>query len=68
MAHPALAQGECREAAEATSRAVQDRVYLERMTDETTDTSEDMVSERSLSLKTTFVDRYGPRLGSPQSE
>jgi hypothetical protein len=56
-AHPALA-GACREAAEALTRVQID--YLERMTDEINDTSEDMVEGEFLLNE--FVDRYGPRL------
>lgn len=56
-AHPALA-GACREAAEALTRVQID--YLERMTDEINDTSDDMVEGEFLLNE--FVDRYGPRL------
>ena len=56
-AHPALA-GACREAAEALTRVQID--YLERLTEEINDTSEDMV-EGDFMLNE-FIDRYGPRL------
>lgn len=56
-AHPALA-GACREAAEALTRVQID--YLERMTEEINDTSDDMVEGEFLLNE--FVDRYGPRL------
>jgi hypothetical protein len=56
-AHPALA-GACREAAEALTR-VQIK-YLDRMTDEINDTSDDMVEGDFLLNE--FIDRYGPRL------
>ena len=56
-AHPALASA-CREAAEALTRVQIE--YLERMTDEINDTSEDMVEGEFLLNE--FVDRYGPRL------
>ncbi|HEX5470957.1 MAG TPA: hypothetical protein VFW73_03680 [Lacipirellulaceae bacterium] len=56
-AHPALA-GACREAAEALTRVQIE--YLERMTDEINDTSDDMVEGEFLLNE--FVDRYGPRL------
>jgi hypothetical protein len=56
-AHPALA-GACREAAEALTRVQID--YLQRMTEEINDTSEDMVEGEFLLNE--FVDRYGPRL------
>lgn len=56
-AHPALA-GACREAAEALTRVQIE--YLERMTEEINDTSDDMVEGEFLLNE--FVDRYGPRL------
>jgi hypothetical protein len=56
-AHPALASA-CREAAEALTRVQIE--YLERMTDEINDTSDDMVEGDFLLNE--FVDRYGPRL------
>src|SRR3954468_22910449 len=56
-AHPSLA-GACREAAEALTRVQIE--YLERMTDEINDTSDDMVEGEFLLNE--FVDRYGPRL------
>lgn len=56
-AHPALASA-CREAAEALTRVQID--YLERLTEEINDTSEDMV-EGDFMLNE-FIDRYGPRL------
>jgi hypothetical protein len=56
-AHPALASA-CREAAEALTRVQID--YLDRMTDEINDTSDDMV-EGDFMLNE-FIDRYGPRL------
>jgi hypothetical protein len=56
-AHPALASA-CREAAEALTRVQIE--YLERMTDEINDTSDDMVDGEFILNE--FVDRYGPRL------
>jgi hypothetical protein len=56
-AHPELASA-CREAAEALTRVQID--YLQRMTDEINDTSDDMVEGEFLLNE--FVDRYGPRL------
>src|SRR4051812_25907898 len=56
-AHPALASA-CREAAEALTRVQIE--YLERMTYEINDTSEDMVEGEFLLNE--FVDRFGPRL------
>jgi hypothetical protein len=56
-AHPALA-GACRDAAEALTRVQIE--YLERMTEEINDTSDDMVEGEFLLNE--FVDRYGPRL------
>jgi hypothetical protein len=56
-AHPALA-GACREAAEALTRVQIE--YLQRMTEEINDTSEDMVEGEFLLNE--FVDRFGPRL------
>src|SRR6187431_390938 len=56
-AHPALASA-CREAAEALTRVQIE--YLERMTEEINDTSEDMVEGEFLLNE--FIDRYGPRL------
>jgi hypothetical protein len=56
-ANPRLANS-CREAAEALSRVQVE--YLERMTEEINDTSEDMTyGEFALNE---FVDRFGPRL------
>jgi hypothetical protein len=56
-AHPALAAA-CREAAEALTRVQIE--YLDRMTDEINDTSDDMVEGDFLLNE--FIDRYGPRL------
>lgn len=56
-AHPALSSA-CREAAEALTRVQIE--YLERMTEEINDTSEDMVEGDFLLNE--FIDRYGPRL------
>src|SRR4051812_13650247 len=56
-AHPALA-GACRDAAEALTRVQID--YLERMTEEINDTSDDMVEGEFLLNE--FIDRFGPRL------
>lgn len=56
-AHPALATA-CREAAEALTRVQIE--YLDRMTEEINDTSDDMVEGEFLLNE--FVDRYGPRL------
>jgi hypothetical protein len=56
-AHPALAAA-CREAAEALTRVQIE--YLERMTEEINDTSEDMVEGEFMLNE--FIDRYGPRL------
>jgi hypothetical protein len=56
-AHPALASA-CREAAEALTRVQID--YLDRMTEEINDTSEDMVDGEFMLNE--FIDRYGPRL------
>ena len=56
-AHPALASA-CREAAEALTRVQIE--YLERMTDEINDTSEDMIEGEFILNE--FVDRFGPRL------
>jgi len=56
-AHPALASA-CREAAEALTRVQIE--YLQRMTEEINDTSDDMVEGEFLLNE--FVDRYGPRL------
>lgn len=56
-AHPELASA-CREAAEALSRVQIE--YLNRMTDEINDTSEDMVEGEFLLNE--FIDRFGPRL------
>lgn len=56
-ANPYLA-GACRNAAEALSRVQVD--FLDRMTEEINDTSEDFV-EGDFMLNE-FVDRYGPRL------
>jgi len=56
-AHPVLS-GACRDAAEALSRVHVD--YLDRITDEINDTSEDMVEGEFLLNE--FIDRHGPRL------
>jgi hypothetical protein len=56
-AHPALASA-CREAAEALTKVQIE--YLERLTEEVSDTSEDMVEGEFLLNE--FIDRYGPRL------
>ena len=56
-AHPKLAVA-CREAAEALSRVQIE--YLNRMTDDINDQSEDMVEGEFVLNE--FVDRYGPRL------
>jgi hypothetical protein len=56
-AHPALASA-CREAAEALTRVQIE--YLDRMTEEINDTSEDMVDGDFMLNE--FIDRYGPRL------
>jgi hypothetical protein len=56
-AHPALAAA-CREAAEALTRVQIE--YLDRMTEEINDTSDDMVDGEFMLNE--FVDRYGPRL------
>jgi len=56
-AHPALATA-CREAAEALTRVQIE--YLDRMTEEINDTSEDMVEGEFMLNE--FIDRYGPRL------
>jgi len=56
-AHPQLATA-CREAAEALSRVQIE--YLDRMTDEINDSSEDMVEGEFVLNE--FIDRYGPRL------
>lgn len=56
-AHPALA-GACREAAEALTRVQIE--YLDRLTEEINDTSDDMV-EGDFMLNE-FIDRNGPRL------
>ena len=56
-AHPALASA-CREAAEALTRVQID--YLDRMTEEINDTSDDMVDGEFMLNE--FIDRYGPRL------
>jgi hypothetical protein len=56
-AHPALATA-CREAAEALTRVQIE--YLDRMTEEINDTSDDMIEGEFLLNE--FVDRYGPRL------
>jgi hypothetical protein len=56
-AHPQLAAA-CRQAAEALSRVQIE--YLDRITDEINDSSEDMV-EGDFVLNE-FIDRYGPRL------
>jgi hypothetical protein len=56
-AHPSLSAA-CREAAEALSRVQIE--YLNRLTDEVNDSSEDLV-EGDFILNE-FIDRYGPRL------
>ena len=56
-ANPRLAES-CREAAEALSRVQVE--YLERMTEEINDTSDDMVYGEFMLNE--FVDRFGPRL------
>jgi predicted Ser/Thr protein kinase len=56
-AHPALASA-CREAAEALTRVQIE--YLDRMTEEVNDTSDEMVEGEFLLNE--FIDRYGPRL------
>lgn len=56
-AHPALASA-CREAAEALTRVQIE--YLDRITDEINQTSEDLVEGDFLLNE--FIDRYGPRL------
>ena len=56
-AHPNLAAA-CREAAEALSRVQIE--YLDRMTDEINDSSEDMVEGEFVLNE--FIDRFGPRL------
>jgi DNA-binding transcriptional regulator YbjK len=56
-AHPALATA-CREAAEALTRVQIE--YLERITEEINDTSDDMIEGDFLLNE--FIDRYGPRL------
>jgi hypothetical protein len=56
-AHPALASA-CREAAEALTRVQIE--YLDRMTEEINDTSDDMVDGDFMLNE--FIDRYGPRL------
>jgi hypothetical protein len=56
-AHPKLAVA-CREAAEALSRVQIE--YLDRMTDDINDQSDDMVDGEFVLNE--FIDRYGPRL------
>jgi hypothetical protein len=56
-AHPALASA-CREAAEALTRVQID--FLDRMTEEINDTSDDLSDGEFLLNE--FIDRYGPRL------
>jgi hypothetical protein len=56
-AHPKLAAA-CREAAEALSRVQIE--YLNRLTDDINDSSEDMVDGEFVLNE--FIDRYGPRL------
>jgi hypothetical protein len=56
-AHPLLASA-CREAAEALTRVQIE--FLDRMTEEINDTSDDMVDGDFLLNE--FIDRYGPRL------
>lgn len=57
QANPALADG-CREAAETLSRVQVE--YLDRMTEEINDASEDLVDGEFVLNE--FIDRYGPRL------
>ena len=57
QAHPALANA-CKQAAEALTRVQID--FLDRLTEEINDTSEDMVEGDFLLNE--FIDRYGPRL------
>jgi hypothetical protein len=56
-AHPALASA-CREAAEALTRVQIE--YLQRLTEEVNDTSDDMIEGEFMLNE--FIDRYGPRL------
>ncbi len=56
-ANPDLADG-CREAAEVLSKVQVE--YLDRMTEEITDTHEDLVDGEFMLNE--FIDRYGPRL------
>lgn len=56
-AHPALANA-CREAAESLTRVQIE--YLDRLTDEINQTSDDLVEGDFLLNE--FIDRYGPRL------
>jgi hypothetical protein len=56
-AHPALAIA-CREAAEALTKVQIE--YLDRMTEEINDTSDEMIDGEFMLNE--FVDRYGPRL------
>jgi hypothetical protein len=56
-AHPLLA-GACREAAESLTRVQIE--YLDRLTEEINDTSDDMVGGEFMVNE--FIDRYGPRL------
>jgi hypothetical protein len=56
-AHPALATA-CRDAAEALSRVQIE--YLDRMTEEINDSSDDMVAGEFVLNE--FIDRFGPRL------
>jgi hypothetical protein len=56
-ANPRLAKS-CREAAEALSRVQVE--YLERMTEEISDTADDMACGEFVMNE--FVDRFGPRL------
>lgn len=56
-AHPKLA-GACREAAEALTQVQIE--YLQRMTEEVNETSEDMIDGEFVLNE--FVDRFGPRL------
>jgi hypothetical protein len=56
-AHPQLAEA-CREAAEALSRVQTE--YLNRMTDDINEQSEDLVDGEFVLNE--FIDRYGPRL------
>jgi hypothetical protein len=56
-AHPSLASA-CRKAAEALTQVQIE--YLDRMTEEINDTSDDMIGGEFMVNE--FIDRYGPRL------